>query len=239
VLTILGALLGWSFAGVALALAILFAFFVPSVALSRVGAARKRGGPRNAAQVMANGGIATLCAVAAGLIARGAEAPAICSALLWAYAGAYAAATADTWATEIGSAFGGTPRSIVTLQPVQPGLSGGITALGTAATAAGALWIALVCALALRSWTALVAVTLAGIAGSLVDSLAGATVQSLRACPACGVATEDAIHSCGTPADRVRGARLVTNDTVNALCTLAGALTGGVAYYALAFVSRP
>ena len=82
--------------------AVLLAFFITSVALSRMGKTRKekafvdigKTGPRDAAQVVANGGVAAGCALLA----------------LWvdpryavAFAGAFAAATADTWGTEIGS----------------------------------------------------------------------------------------------------------------------------------------
>ncbi|MGH7328781.1 MAG: DUF92 domain-containing protein, partial [Polyangiaceae bacterium] len=152
VLTFLGANYGWTLFAVPLVFAVLFAFFVTSVALSYVGRARKqrlesveKGGPRNAWQVAANGGVATLCAVLAALLTRGSTAPSHQAyALLWAFAGAYAAATADTWSTEVGSAFGGVPRSIASFRRVAPGASGGITLAGSAAMIAGSAWIALV-----------------------------------------------------------------------------------------------
>ena len=119
---------------------VLLAFFVPAVMLSRIGRARKRAlvdigkaGARDAMQVVANGGVATACAVAFALThdARWALA----------FAGAYAAATADTWATEIGTLAAQTPRSIVNFRPIATGLSGGVTLAGTAAEIAGAVWI--------------------------------------------------------------------------------------------------
>ena len=126
---------------------VLLAFFLPSVALSRLGKRRKRalvdigkGGARDAFQVLANGGVATLCAVLFALSRDPRWA--------WAFAGAYAAATADTWATELGTLARRAPRSILTLRPVPTGLSGGITLPGTLAELVGALWIgavALVC----------------------------------------------------------------------------------------------
>ena len=47
-------------------------------------------------------------------------------------AGAIAAATADTWSTEIGTVLGGTPRHLITTgREVPPGTSGGVTIAGT------------------------------------------------------------------------------------------------------------
>ena len=122
---------------------VLLAFFVPSIALSRTGRARKRklvdigkSGPRDAAQVLANGGIAAACALAAFYLDPHYAA---------AFAGSLAAATADTWGTEIGTLVSAQPRSIFTLRPIATGLSGGITTAGTLAELAGAFFIAADC----------------------------------------------------------------------------------------------
>jgi uncharacterized protein (TIGR00297 family) len=224
---------------------VLLAFFVPAVVLSRLGRARKRAlvdvgkaGARDALQVVANGGVATACAVGFALAhdARWALA----------FAGAYAAATADTWATEIGTLVRQTPRSIVSLRPIATGLSGGITLAGTAAEIAGALWIGIVAPLGILlayiSSTGLnfgtparapsvmgigvaeiAVVPLAGIVGATVDSLLGATVQELRRCDACGRTCETDPHACGNPTRLVRGVRGFSNDVVNLLATAAGA----------------
>jgi uncharacterized protein (TIGR00297 family) len=202
---------------------VLLAFFLPSVALSRLGKRRKRelvdigkGGARDAFQVLANGGVATACAVLFALTHDPRWA--------WAFAGAYAAATADTWATEIGTLARQTPRSIFTLRPIPTGLSGGITLPGTLAEIAGALWIG-AAAFALLSGprSALPAVALAGVVGSTVDSILGATVQELRRCDACGRNCETDPHACGAPTRLVRGIPGASNDVVNLLATVAGA----------------
>jgi uncharacterized protein (TIGR00297 family) len=212
---------------------VLLAFFVPSVLLSRVGKARKRAlldvgkaGARDAAQVLANGGIATACAVAFAFTHDPRWA--------WAFAGAYAAATADTWATEIGTLAKHQPRSIFTLRPVATGISGGITLPGTLAEIAGALWIGVVAlpCLALAgvpgAARAVLAATLGGIVGATLDSMLGAGAQELRRCDACGRTCETDPHSCGTPTRLVRGLPWVSNDLVNLAATIGGA--------ALAFV---
>jgi len=60
-----------------------------------------------------------------------------------------------------------------------------------------------------------------------VDSLLGATLQAVYACPVCGVETEQhPQHVCGGPTRLVRGLRWVSNDAVNALAGLLGGLLG-------------
>lgn len=223
---------------------VLLAFFLPSVALSRLGRTRKRElvdigkhGPRDAMQVLANGGIATLCAVlwAATREPRWA----------WAFAGAYAAATADTWATEIGTIAKQQPRSILTLRPIPRGLSGGITVAGTLAEIAGAAWIGVVAApgillavgraafltlpndaqaVARIGPLDLAAVPLAGFLGATLDSVLGAGAQELRHCDACGRDCETDPHACGASTRRVRGLHAVSNDAVNFAASAAGAV---------------
>lgn len=210
---------------------VLLAFFISSVALSRFGKARKsalldagKHGPRDGAQVLANGGVAALCAVLGLHGAHGAWSAA--------FAGAFAAATADTWGTEIGTLFGGTPRSILTLRELPVGLSGGITRIGTLAELAGALFIAL--AAAGFAIAPLVPVLAGGITGALVDSLLGASVQTLRWCPQCRRPCETEPHACGANTSIIRGLQIISNDVVNFLATLAGAVTA----YSLFSVGR-
>jgi uncharacterized protein (TIGR00297 family) len=207
---------------------VLLAFFIPSVALSRVGKARKRAlvdigkaGARDAAQVFANGGIATACAVVFAFTHD--------PRWGWAFVGAYAAATADTWATEIGTLSKQQPRSIFTLRPIATGLSGGITAAGTLAEIAGALWVGIVAlpCLALTgvpgAARAVLAATLAGVIGATLDSILGAGAQELRRCDACNRACETDPHVCGAPTRLVRGFRWISNDVVNLAATITGA----------------
>ena len=115
---------------------------------------------RNHRQVLANGGVAALAALAGRWIT---------------FAGALAAATADTWASEIGRHSRTPPRLITNGTPVPAGTEGGMTLLGTAAGIAGAgLIAALSYVLGQRDAPA---IAVAGVVGMLVDSLLGATVQ--------------------------------------------------------------
>jgi uncharacterized protein (TIGR00297 family) len=199
-------------------------FFATSTALGRVGAAQKertkrefvKGDTRDAWQVLANGGVAAAAALGM-LLAPDAR-------WLYAFAGALATANGDTWATELGILSRAEPRSIVTLRPVPRGTSGAVSALGLAATVAGALVVAGVASLAAAAPLRLILVaTAAGTLGSLVDSLAGATVQETFYCAACARECEAPVHSCGAAAERVRGVVGFGNDAVNFVATLFGA----------------
>ncbi|GAC1514853.1 MAG: hypothetical protein NVS1B4_03570 [Gemmatimonadaceae bacterium] len=216
---------GWNWA------LLLVAFFLTSTALSKVGASTKevrtrgvvsKDGARDAAQVMANGGIFAALALASLIL----------PSPLWAVAGggAIAAATADTWATEIGTLVGDDPRSILTGRRLAPGMSGGVTVPGTLAGICGAGFIAIL-TLALGATTrASVAIAAGGILGTMVDSCLGATLQDRRSCPLCHVATEQLVHSCHTQTDHVGGIAWLDNDWVNA----AGALSGAIGALSLA-----
>jgi uncharacterized protein (TIGR00297 family) len=163
--------------------------------------------------VLANGGVAT----AAILIA-----PRAGDLALAAFAGAFAAASADTWGTEIGTLARGRPHSIFTLRPIATGLSGGVTWQGTLAEIAGAMMVAAVAAL--THVAAFVPVAIGGIAGAFADSVLGATLQSLRYCPECNRDCETDPHVCGTATQPLRGISWFGNDAVNLAATLCGAL---------------
>ena len=217
---------GWSWA------ALLVAFFVSSTLLSRWRAARKaertrgivaKGGERDAVQVLANGGPFAAAALLS-LVMPWAGWPVF-------GAGALAAATADTWGTEIGTLAGSTPRALLSWRRVPPGTSGGITALGTLASLAGATFLA---AIAVASgWSAglLAPVAGAGFGGAMADSLLGATVQSRRRCERCDSWTEQMIHECGTPTRHASGLARLDNDAVNLASGLAGGLLAVAAWW--------
>lgn len=211
--------------------AALGAFFVTSTLLGRVGAAAKartkrefeKGDTRDAWQVLANGGVAAVAALLM-LVAPDAR-------WLYAFVGALATANGDTWATELGVLSPGEPRSIVTGRRVPRGTSGAVSALGLGATIAGALLVAAVASVgAGRPWRVVWIGASAGLAGALVDSLAGATVQESFWCRGCARECESARHHCGADAERRRGVIGFGNDLVNFTATLAGALVGAVLY---------
>jgi uncharacterized protein (TIGR00297 family) len=205
----------------------LLAFFGTASALSRAGERVKRsvalaqgkGSRRDGWQVLANGGIATLSITLGTPAAQRA------------FVGALAAAAADTWATELGLLAKRQPRSIITWRMVPAGMSGGITPEGLAASAAGALVVGLGWALCGGGFGQLPGTLVAGVAGSLVDSVFGATWQALYRCTACEQYSEDSVHfACGRRADAVKGFAWITNDVVNVLATLSGAVVAARLY---------
>ena len=95
-----------------------------------------------------------------------------------AFAGAIAAAAADTWATEIGAHSRTPPRLISSGAPVSAGANGGVTLLGTAGGVLGAALIGgLTWVLGPRDLRLAAVVAVAGVLGMLIDSLLGATLQ--------------------------------------------------------------
>jgi uncharacterized protein (TIGR00297 family) len=135
----------------------------------RLGMAEARGG-RNAAQVLANVGVAALCAVLL-IVFRDQR-------LLVAFGAALAEAAADTVSSEIGQAVGGTPRLVTSWKPVVAGTDGAISVAGTLAGAAAAVLVSLTCALTRAlDWHQFLICAAAGVFGMLVDSLMGATLE--------------------------------------------------------------
>jgi uncharacterized protein (TIGR00297 family) len=94
-------------------------------------------------------------------------------ALITVYIASVAGTTADKFASELGVLGRENPVSIMTLKPVKKGVSGGITLFGTASSFVGAMLIGLsVLAIGLPM-NYIVIIAVAGLIGSLVDSVAG------------------------------------------------------------------
>ena len=189
-----------------------------STKVARIGDMVEKDGERDAWQVAANGGVFTAAAIGS----------LIHPSPIWlpVAAGALAASTADTWATEIGTLAEHPPKLITTGEPVPAGTSGGVTWAGSLAGLAGAACIGILALLigwGVRSAWAAVA---GGIAGSFVDSVAGATFQRRRWCERCSKPTERLLHTCGTTTRPHGGIGWVDNDVVNAISSLTGAVVG-------------
>src|SRR5687767_7121499 len=183
-------------------------------------------GRRDAIQVLANGGIPAILAIAYAVHPDTRH-----IALL--FLASLAAANADTWATEVGALFPWRPRLLSTFRAVPHGTSGAVSLAGTLAAIGGAAFIAWAGTLAWPSrstillWKPdlpeLITIAWAGFLAAYVDSLLGATVQEQFQCGVCGTTTDRSEH-CGKAATRTRGLKWFTNDAVNLVASISGVL---------------
>jgi uncharacterized protein (TIGR00297 family) len=158
-------------------LAVMVTFFVAGTASTWLGYGRKRergiaqerGGARGWRSAWANGAVPATLALLALLAARE-------DRLMWvvAYAASVATAAADTCSSEIGKAYGRRTVLVTTFEPVSPGVEGGVSLAGTMAGVCAAALVGAVGVWAgLYGWPAAVLVGLAGLAGSLAESVLG------------------------------------------------------------------
>lgn len=191
-------------------------FFVLGSAVSKIGKSIKADaeklhehlGARSVMQVAANG------------------LPSLIFAIIYYYTGAescllttimcFAATTADTFSSEIGMLSKKTPISILTLKPVQRGISGGFTFLGLLGGLLGALIISIL-AIPRYGIVGMAASTVAGLLSSIFDSVLGAAFQAkyhIQEDNGIVLLTERKAVN-GEALKLVRGFRWVNNDVVN------------------------
>ena len=210
----------------------LLAFFVTGSLLTRIPTKRKleliegKAG-RNWDQVLANGIVPVLSCYA---LLNDAIAP----FASYAFMGALATATADTWATEIGSRYANKVYDPLNLRTFKMGRSGGISSPGLLASFGGALLIALIAMPKMKDnyltleivGLTLVVITVAGFAGAYLDSVLGRMMQALFTCEECKETVEVGQH-CGRATTHIKGIKIVDNSAVNLLATLGGSLIAG------------
>jgi uncharacterized protein (TIGR00297 family) len=166
----------------------------------RLGLAEANKGRRTAGQVLANAGVAGLL----GLL--GWQSPAWAPLAHLMLAGSFAAATADTLASELGNVYGRHYRNILTWRPDVRGENGVVSLEGTALGLLGTALLAGAYCAATGWGPAFGWLLVAGTAGNLADSVLGATLERRH---------------------------YFTNNMVNFCNTLVGALVaGGLAWLA-------
>jgi uncharacterized protein (TIGR00297 family) len=190
-------------------------FFILSSILSKIGKSTKKQyessfqktGIRDFKQAIANGGVATIITLIAYFSGIG--------SIYYVYIASLAAATADTWGTELGIFSRTKPVLITNLKKVEPGTSGGISLTGSLAGLVGSTLIVIIGSL-FQHFTLyqFLFVVLAGFSGSLIDSILGATIQSQFRCTVCNKITERKTH-CNSNTILWRGKIWVDNDLVN------------------------
>ncbi|MDD8018467.1 MAG: DUF92 domain-containing protein, partial [Bacteroidota bacterium] len=206
-------------------------FFIASSVLSKFGKSKKqkfelmfeKNETRDEGQVAANGGVAGIIVLLWYIFPEQEK-------LFFIYIAAIAAATADTWGTEIGTLINQHPRSILTFRSVEPGTSGAVSIAGLIGGMIGASLVTFSVSILdaeKLSVSILIKIVIAGVIGSLVDSFLGAALQAQYKNEE-GKITEKNFFE-GKPTLLTRGIRWINNDVVNWACSLAGA----VAMYAL------
>ncbi len=157
---------------------------------------------RKASQVLANLGVAAVCAALYRLYGK--------ELLLLASAAAMSEAAGDTFSSEIGKLLSLSPRLITTWEPVPAGTDGAVSAVGTIAGLLATCLVSLVCVvtkfLPARWMGASVA---AAFCGMIIDSFLGAKLQH---------------RSFGD-------GKILDNDGVNFLSTSSAALVAIVFYF--------
>lgn len=169
----------------------LLSLFGLTWAATRTGLATKRSGKtaereaRNASQVLANVGIAALCALGYGWIRE--------PWLLLAMSAALAEPAADTVSSECGQAFSQRVFLITNFERVEAGTDGGVSAAGTLSGAVAAFLVSSVCGWGCglpQKWIWIS--TAAGIVGMVADSYLGALLERR------GRLGNDAVNFLGT-----------------------------------------
>lgn len=194
----------------------LIVFFILGSVVSKIGKRAKadaeelheRVGARSTVQVVANG-LPSLIFTAIYYY-TGMEAYLLAAIMC------FAATTADTFSSEIGMLSKKTPRSILTLKPVQRGMSGGFTFLGVFGGLVGA-WFISILTIPRFGVRAMVAITVTGLLSSILDSVLGAALQAkyqMREDNGGLLFTERKTVD-GENLELVRGVKWINNDIVN------------------------
>ena len=202
---------------------LLFAFFALGIVSDKikkrynktVQSVEKRGSCRNYVQVISNGFAPAICTI---LFAISNE-----KVFIFAFVATLAEALADTVASGIG-AISGKVYDICRLKPCTPGISGGVSFIGTLFSLIGSFTISLLAFVfgAVNILQALI-ITLCGFLGALFDSVLGSLLQVKYKCSVCNGITEMVEH-CGKPTVKQSGFVLINNDVVNLLGTLSAGL---------------
>lgn len=169
----------------------------------------KKGGRRDAVQVLANGG----AALAAMLIHAFDSSP----VYLAVFTACLAEACSDTWASEIGVLSKSEPVSILTFTKVPKGLSGGVSLLGTCSAMLSSILygiFAFSCYDGINLSLVMV-VIFSSFAGVMTDSVLGATLQAHFYDEEEDIITEHSRDREGNALKLVRGLRFMDNDMVN------------------------
>ena len=132
---------------------------------------------------------------------------------------------ADTMASDIGRLTRGRNVDIIRFKPVEKGVSGGVSVLGTLCALIASVLLLLVPLLFKTiGWKIFLLGAAIAFVGTLVDSVLGSLVQALYVCDVCNTKTENKVH-CGQEATLNKGFGWIDNTAVN---LITGFLTCGL-----------
>lgn len=173
---------------------------------AKLGIAQSHGGVRGYKNVYSNSLVPLILAVCYGVYRN----EIFNEIFIYAFIASVATANGDTLASEIGETSHSKPRMITTLKETEPGVDGGVTPLGEAASFAGALIIGILATVTgMAGAFGIVVGVIGGFLGTNFDSFLGATLQR-------------------------RG--ILSNNGVNLVATAFGALVGAVLWYIMQII---
>ena len=122
---------------------------------------------------------------------------------------------ADSMASDIGCLTKRKNVSIISFRPVERGISGGVSMLGTLSALVSSFLLATIPML-LGEFSLKIVLLLGAVSfvGTLLDSVIGALAQALYRCDRCNTLTEARTH-CGASARLVKGFSIIDNIAVN------------------------
>ncbi|RZC75284.1 hypothetical protein C5167_050766 [Papaver somniferum] len=231
--------------------ALILVFFFTSSKLTKVGEDKKRsidaefkeGGQRNWIQVLANSGIAMVLLVILGKMSGwqdkclDSQESSLITCLIGGVIGHYACCNGDTWSSEIGMLSNGQPRLITTFKPVRKGTNGAVTTTGLLAAAAAGTVVGLTFVIsgyfttkcssdvALKQLLVIPLAAIAGLGGSVIDSLLGATMQFSGFC----TVRNKVVANPGPTVKRISGLSILDNNAVNLVSILLTTLLTAIA----------
>ncbi|XP_073107135.1 protein PGR isoform X2 [Elaeis guineensis] len=194
-------------------------------------------------QVLANSAIATILVVLVAKMTGGKERcldtkeSTLITGLIGGIIGHYACCNGDTWSSEIGMLSNAQPRLITTFKTVRKGTNGAVTVEGLLAAAAAGFVIGLTyvivglltveCAhdVIWRQLLVIPVAAAAGLCGSLIDSLLGATLQFSGYC----TLRKRVVGKRAPTVVKISGMSILDNNAVNAVSVLATTLLTSVA----------
>lgn len=131
-----------------------------------------------------------------------------------------AESVADSMASDVGVLSRMPPKSIIGFKPIQRGMSGGVSLLGTAVSAGVSLYAGVIYYMLYeKSIVSVIIIFCSAFSGTLIDSILGALLQAKYLCVVCGKYTEKKIH-CNAYTKHCGGLERLDNCAVNLISNI-------------------